>query len=98
VSRPDAEWVANTLLCGIVERGLHRGVDTITIDTNWLWLLGLAQLHLTVTPLGLPRMIGNEAMVGVNASFNDTRDRLRDMRKASTRRLAEPTIEACKVA
>jgi acyl-homoserine lactone synthase len=90
--------VANALLCGIVEPGPHRGVDTNTIDTNRLWLLGLAQLHLTVTPLGLPRMIGNEEMVAVTASFSKrTLARLRDTRKASTR-LAQPTIEACKVA
>jgi acyl-homoserine lactone synthase len=90
--------VANALLSGIVERGLRKGADMITIGTNRFWLVGLAQLHLRVTPLGLPRTIGNEQTLAVNASFDKrTVAGARDVWKASPR-LAQPTIEACKVA
>lgn len=60
--------VANTLLCGIVERDLRGATDAITIDTNRLRLLWLGHLYLRVTPLGLPRSIGNEQTVAVTAS------------------------------
>lgn len=62
--------VANSLLSGIVEWGLETGVDTIVIEMNPLWLLRLVQLHFRVTPLGLPRMIGNEETLAVTASFD----------------------------
>lgn len=75
--------VANALLSGIVEWGFDRGVDTIIIEMNPLWLLRLVQLHFRVTPLGLPRIIGNEETVAVTASFDErTLARLHEMRKA----------------
>ncbi|RVD46090.1 GNAT family N-acetyltransferase [Mesorhizobium sp. M4B.F.Ca.ET.169.01.1.1] len=78
--------VANALLTGIVEWGLGRGVDTIIIEMNPLWLLRLVQLHFRVTPLGLPRVIGGEETMAVTASFDKrTLVRLNDMRKASPR-------------
>ncbi|MBA8908305.1 MULTISPECIES: acyl-homoserine-lactone synthase [Aminobacter] len=77
--------VANALLSGIVEWGLKTDVDTIIIEMNPLWLLRLVQLHFRVTPLGLPRVIGNEETVAVTASFDErTLARLHEMRKAST--------------
>ncbi|MBB6467964.1 acyl-homoserine lactone synthase [Aminobacter lissarensis] len=77
--------VANALLSGIVEWGLKTDVDTIIIEMNPLWLLRLVQLHFRVTPLGLPRVIGNEETVAVTASFDErTLTRLHEMRKAST--------------
>jgi acyl-homoserine lactone synthase len=76
--------VANALLSGIVEWGLETGVDTIVIEMNPLWLLRLVQLHFRVTPLGLPRMIGNEETLAVTASFDErTLARLREMRRSN---------------
>lgn len=76
--------VANALLSGIVEWGLDRGVDTIIIEMNPLWLLRLVQLHFRVTPLGVPRMIGAEETVAVTATFDErTLARLYETRKAS---------------
>jgi acyl-homoserine lactone synthase len=75
--------VANALLSGIVEWGLNAAVDTIIIEMNPLWLLRLVQLHFRVTPLGLPRIIGNEETVAVTASFDErTLARLHAVRKA----------------
>ncbi|TIS98034.1 acyl-homoserine-lactone synthase [Mesorhizobium sp.] len=75
--------VANALLSGIVEWGLHAGVDTIVIEMNPLWLLRLVQLHFRVTPLGVPKVINNEEIVAVTAKFDArTLERLRETRKA----------------
>ena len=77
--------VANTLLGGIVEWGLHNGVDTIIIEMNPLWLLRLVQLHFRVTPLGLPRIISGEETLAVTASFDKrTLARLNEMRTAAS--------------
>jgi acyl-homoserine lactone synthase len=55
---------------------------------NPLWLMRLVQLHFRVTPLGLPRIVGDEETVAVTASFDErTLAKLREMRKA--RPLAE---------
>lgn len=76
--------VANALLSGIVEWGLHNGVDTIIIEMNPLWLLRLVQLHFRVTPLGIPRLISGEEALAVTASFDErTLARLRETRKAA---------------
>ncbi|MET2831028.1 acyl-homoserine-lactone synthase [Mesorhizobium shangrilense] len=76
--------VANVLLAGIVEWGLARGIDTIIIEMNPLWLLRLVQLHFMVKPLGVPRIVGGEETVAVTASFDArTLARLHEMRKAS---------------
>jgi acyl-homoserine lactone synthase len=76
--------VANALLCGIVEWGLGRGIDTIIIEMNPLWLLRLVQLHFRVTPLGLPKLIGGEETVAVTARFDErTLQRLRETRSPS---------------
>lgn len=75
--------VANALLSGIVEWGLHNGVDTIIIEMNPLWLLRLVQLHFRVTPLGIPRSISGEEALAVTASFDRrTLAKLREMRQA----------------
>lgn len=77
--------VANALLSGIVEWGLHNGVDTIIIEMNPLWLLRLVQLHFRVTPLGVPRIISGEETLAVTASFDErTLARLREMSKAAS--------------
>jgi acyl-homoserine lactone synthase len=76
--------VANALLSGIVEWGLEAGVDTIVIEMNPIWLLRLVQLHFRVTPLGLPRMIGNEETLAVTASFDKrTLARLQETRTST---------------
>ncbi|ESZ07984.1 autoinducer synthase [Mesorhizobium sp. L2C085B000] len=76
--------VANALLGGIVEWGLHNGVDTIIIEMNPLWLLRLVQFHFRVTPLGLPQVISGEEAVAVTAKFDErTLARLFEMRKAT---------------
>lgn len=75
--------VANALLSGIVEWGLHNGVDTIIIEMNPLWLLRLVQLHFRVTPLGIPRIVSGEEALAVTASFDKrTLARLTEMRNA----------------
>ncbi|MER8855735.1 GNAT family N-acetyltransferase [Mesorhizobium australicum] len=76
--------VANALLSGIVEWGIARGIDTIIIEMNPLWLLRLVQLHFMVKPLGVPRIVGGEETVAVTASFDArTLARLHEMRKTS---------------
>lgn len=76
--------VANALLSGIVEWGLHNGVDTIIIEMSPLWLLRLVQLHFRVTPLGLPQIISGEEAVAVTAKFDErTLARLYEMRKTT---------------
>ncbi|ESY01360.1 acyl-homoserine-lactone synthase [Mesorhizobium sp. LNJC405B00] len=62
--------VANALLSGIVEWGLDRGIDTIIIEMNPLWLLRLVQLHFRVVPLGRPLVIEGEETLAVTASFD----------------------------
>ncbi|MER9136094.1 GNAT family N-acetyltransferase [Mesorhizobium sp. M0830] len=77
--------VANSLLSGIVEWGMGRGVDTIIIEMNPLWLLRLVQLHFRVTPLGLPKLIGGEETVAVTARFDErTLQRLRETGRPGT--------------
>ncbi|AZO05127.1 MULTISPECIES: acyl-homoserine-lactone synthase [unclassified Mesorhizobium] len=77
--------VANALLSGVVEWGLHNGVDTIIIEMNPLWLLRLVQLHFRVTPLGVPRIISGEETLAVTASFDErTLARLREMSNAAS--------------
>lgn len=73
--------VANALLSGIVEWGLESGVSEIIIEMDPLWLLRLVQLHFRVTPLGIPKRIGNSDVVAVTAAFDRrTLTRLREMR------------------
>jgi acyl-homoserine lactone synthase len=87
VARPHRERgralspIANALLSGIVEWGLESGVDKIIIEMDPIWLLRLVQLHFRVTPLGLPKRIGNAEIVAVVAAFDGrTLNRLREMR------------------
>lgn len=77
--------VANALLSGILEWGFKTGVDTILIEMNPLWVLRLVQLYFRVTPLGLPKMIGNEETLAVTASFDKrTLARLNEMRSSTS--------------
>ncbi|MBZ9801125.1 acyl-homoserine-lactone synthase [Mesorhizobium sp. ES1-6] len=62
--------VANALLSGIVEWGMARGIDTIIIEMNPLWLLRLVQLHFRVVPLGRPQVIEGEETLAVTAAFD----------------------------
>lgn len=87
VSKPHRERgralspVANALLSGIVEWGFGAGVDRIVIEMDPIWLLRLVQLNFLVTPLGIPRQIGNGHVVAVVAKFDArTLDMLRQMR------------------
>lgn len=71
----------NLLLSAIVEWGLERGVHSIVIEMNPLWLLRLVQLYFKVTPLGIAKSIGNEEVLAVTASFDQrTLTRLRELR------------------
>lgn len=71
----------NLLLSAIVEWGLERGIHSIVIEMNPLWLLRLVQLHFKVTPLGIAQQIGNEEVLAVLASFDArTLARLRELR------------------
>jgi acyl-homoserine lactone synthase len=61
--------------------GLESGVNKIIIEMEPIWLLRLVQLYFRVTPLGLPRRIGNSDIVAVVAAFDArTLNRLREMR------------------
>lgn len=72
---------SNALLSGIVEWGLEKGVHSIVIEMNPIWLLRLVQLHFRVTPLGITHKISNEETLAVIASFDErTLARLREMR------------------
>jgi acyl-homoserine lactone synthase len=72
--------VALALLTAIVEWGLERGVDTIIIEMDPLWLLRLVQLHFRVTPLGLPETMAGRDVLAVTARFDRlTLLRLREM-------------------
>ncbi|MCB5175125.1 acyl-homoserine-lactone synthase [Microvirga lenta] len=83
--------VANALLSGIVEWGLDRGISTIIIEMNPLWLLRLVQLHFRTIPLGLPQRIGDQDVLAVTATFDRrTLARLQEMRGNQQRVLAEP--------
>ncbi len=62
--------VAMSLLTGIVEWGLPKGVDTIIIEMDPLWLLRLVQLHFRVTPLGLPVPMEGRDVIAVTARFD----------------------------
>ena len=73
--------IAISLLTGLVEWGLIKGIDTIIIQMNPLWLLRLVQLHFRVTPLGFPQEIDGEATIAVTAAFNrSTLAKLREIR------------------
>ncbi len=81
--------VANALLSGVVEWGLDRGIDTVIIQMDPLWLLRLVQLHFMVTPLGFPREMSGRDTMAVTATFNwGTLQRLREMRGDSESVLA----------
>lgn len=86
--------VANALLSAIVEWGLDSGVSEIIIEMDPLWLLRLVQLHFRVTPLGIPKHIGNSDVVAVTAAFDRrTLARLREMRGNEARVIvAQPSI------
>jgi acyl-homoserine lactone synthase len=101
VSRPHRERgrvlspVANALLSAIVEWGIASGVSEIIIEMDPLWLLRLVQLHFRVTPLGIPKRIGNSDVVAVTAAFDRrTLARLQEMRgNADTVIVAQPNLE-----
>jgi acyl-homoserine lactone synthase len=83
--------IANCLLSGIVEWGLRSGINSIIIEMDPIWLLRLVQLYFMVTPLGLPRRIGDADVVAVSAAFDKrTLARLREMRGDSRSVLALP--------
>ncbi len=87
--------VANALLSGIVEWGLPRGIDTIVIQMDPLWLLRLVQLHFLVTPLGFPHEMSGRDTIAVTARFNRlTLARLQEMRGNDRPVLYEPVRRA----
>lgn len=84
--------IANTLLTGIIAHCIRKGVSTVTVDTNKLRLIGLGQLHLRVTPVGLPRTIESEETMAAKASFGSRQSPGCVTRKANTK-LAQPKTE-----
>lgn len=87
--------VANALLSGIVEWGLPRGIDTIVIQMDPLWLVLLVQLHFQVTSLGIPHEMSGRDTIAVTARFNrGTLARLQEMRGDDSRVLYEPIRRA----
>lgn len=73
--------IGNALLSAIVEWGLEKGVHSIVIEMNPIWLLRLVQLHFRVVPLGITHEISDEETLAVIASFDErTLKRLQEMR------------------
>jgi acyl-homoserine lactone synthase len=82
---------ANHLLSAIVEWGLRTGVDRIIIEMDPLWLLRLVQLYFRVTPLGLPKRMGDKDVLAVVAAFDErTLARLQEMRGDAMSAIEEP--------
>lgn len=82
---------ANHLLSAIVEWGLRSGVDRIIIEMDPLWLLRLVQLYFRVTPLGLPKRMGDKDVLAVVAAFDErTLLRLQEMRGNASSAIEEP--------
>jgi acyl-homoserine lactone synthase len=76
------------LLTAIVEWGMERGVDSVIIEMDPLWLLRLVQLHFRVTPLGLPERMAGRDVVAVTARFDGlTLKRLYEMAEPSALKL-----------
>jgi acyl-homoserine lactone synthase len=89
-----ASPIANALLSGIVEWGLGCGISTAIIEIDPFLLLRLVQLYFRMSPLGLPRRMGNQDVLAVTATFDwRTLERLREMRGNRRRVLAE-TLES----
>lgn len=87
--------VASALLSGIVEWGLPRGIDTIVIQMDPLWLLRLVQLHFQVTPLGFPHEMSGRDVIAVTARFNHgTLLRLQEVRGTDQPVIYEPLRRA----
>ncbi|SDA58294.1 hypothetical protein SAMN02927914_01392 [Mesorhizobium qingshengii] len=84
--------IANTLLTGIIAHCIRKGVSTVTVDMNKLRLMGLGQLHLRVTPVGLPRTIESEETMAAKASSGRRQSPGCVTRKANTK-LAQPKTE-----
>ncbi|MBM3608762.1 MAG: GNAT family N-acetyltransferase [Alphaproteobacteria bacterium] len=73
--------VAAELLLAIVEWGQTKGVRSIVIEMDPLWLLRLVQLHFRVMPLGLPVRMGEKDVLAVQAHFDHrTLLKLREIR------------------
>lgn len=85
--------VSNALVSAIVEWCIPRDINRIVIEMEPIWLLRLVQLNFMVTPLGIPRQMGNESVVAVVAQFDErTLQMLQDMRGNSLPAINSPSI------
>lgn len=68
--RPRSNGLFLELTQGVVEWGMARNVDTVTVAIDTRLMVIAMQLRFFVRPLGFPKRIGREDIVALRMSFN----------------------------
>lgn len=74
----------------MVEWGLARRVDTVTVVIDWRLMVIAMQLRFFARPLGFPKKIGKDEVVALRMSFNrETLDTIHQARGCNASVLSE---------
>lgn len=68
--RPRGDSPFLELAQGVVEWGMAKRVDTVTVAIDWRLMVIAMQLRFFVRPLGFPVRIGRDEVVALRMSFN----------------------------
>lgn len=68
--RRGVSTVGSELIAGFVEWGIQKGVHSVIIEFEPMWVLRALQLKFLARPLGYQRVIGNQNVVATLLSFN----------------------------
>ena len=91
--RPDGPFLE--LAQGVVEWGLARGIDTVTVVIDRRLMVIAMQLRFFARLLGFPKRIGRDEGVALRMSFNrETLETIHEARGCSRRRVAESALDA----
>ena len=66
--RPDGPFLE--LAQGVVEWGLARDIDTVSVVIDWRLMVIAMQLRFFVQPLGFPERVGGDEVVALRMSFD----------------------------
>ena len=90
---PDGPFLE--LAQGVVEWGLARGIDTVTVAIDWRLMVIAMQLRFFARPLGFPKRIGRNEGVALRMSFNrETLETIHEARGCSAPVLATTARDA----
>jgi acyl-homoserine lactone synthase len=68
--RPKPHGPFLELAQGVLEWGMARRVDAVTVAIDWRLMVIAMQLRFFVRPLGFPKKIGRDEIVALRMSFN----------------------------